>query len=66
MITVPRALIEELQNLIIAMEEKGMEAENAAARLNSALGDILSVAAERSRLAHEAHKLLTRLQQEGR
>jgi hypothetical protein len=58
MITVPKEILRELLQIIEEMEEKGMEAENAAARLNEALGDMLTVAADRSRLAHRAHKLL--------
>jgi hypothetical protein len=64
MITVPRSSIAELESLISKLEEKGIQAEDAAARLNQALGDILTVAADRSRLAHEAHNLLKRIQQE--
>ena len=58
MISVPKALLRDLLQMIEEMEEKGMEAENAAARLNDAVGDMLAVAADRSRLAHRAHKLL--------
>jgi hypothetical protein len=58
MITVPKALLLQLEEKISRLEQKGMEAENAAAALNRALGDLLDVAAERSRLAHEAHNLL--------
>lgn len=64
MIPVSRALLAELERLITEMEEKGAQAEDAAARLNSALADILWVATERSRLAHEAHKLLKRMRSE--
>jgi hypothetical protein len=65
MITVRRELLRRLEEKITALEQKGMEAENAAARLNQALGDLLSVAAERSRLAHEAHRLLREMSDEG-
>jgi hypothetical protein len=58
MISVPKELVHRLEEKISLLEQKGMEAENAAAALNRALGDLLEVAAERSRLAHEAHKLL--------
>ncbi len=58
MITVRKELLRRLEEKISALERKGMEAENAAANLNRALGDLLTVTAERSRLAHEAHRLM--------
>ena len=63
MITVPKAELKKLDELIEQLEEMGIRAEDAAARLNIALGDILAVAADRSRIAHDAHKLLRKLQQ---
>ena len=62
MITVPKVRIAEIERLLEALEQKGIEAEDAAARLNRALGEILSIAAERSRLAHQAHKILREIQ----
>lgn len=65
MITVPKALIAELEALVADMEAKGIEAEDAAARLNIALGDMLTVATDRSRLAHKAHALLRKMKEQG-
>jgi hypothetical protein len=58
MISIPRQLLLRLEEKISLLERKGIEAENAAAALNRALGDLLDVATERSRLSHEAHALL--------
>jgi hypothetical protein len=71
--------LQHLAGIIERMETLGKDAEDAAARINTALrrtklpadhrltqaiGDVIDVVTERSRLAHEAHRLMSRLQRE--
>ena len=72
--------LERLELLVGRMEDLGVQAEDAAARLTGALsrlppatsnpdhqqlvgaiGDVIEIVTERSRLAHEAHRLITEL-----
>ena len=63
MISISKRLLFRLEEKISTLERKGMEAENAAAALNRALGDLLDVAAERSRLAPEVDAWLREMRQ---
>ena len=69
-------LLRRLEALILQMDSLGIEGEDAAARVTAAiphlsgdvkdelvtaLGDVLEIITERSRLAHEAHRVMTEI-----
>jgi hypothetical protein len=71
--------LDELNAIIDRMEELGQHAEDAAARVSdavgatgaqaqarlvAAIGDVLEVTTERSRLAHRAHRLIRDMRQD--
>ena len=73
------ASIRELASIIERMDALGKDAEDAAARIHKALhatplptnhmlseaiGDVIAVVTERSRLAHQAHRLVIELRRE--
>jgi hypothetical protein len=69
-------LLRRLETLILQMDSLGIQGEDAAARVTAAiphlggdikdelvtaLGDVIEIITERSRLAHEAHRVMTEI-----
>ena len=65
-VVVPKTKLAEVEYLLNHLEELGVKTEDAAARINEAVADWLSVGAERSRLAYRAHRILRELQGDAR